>query len=68
MVEQLKQLVRDQLALMQAAAQVLEESRARVAALGDRLGGDLSVGERESSELLDTVSRILRYVSDKGYA
>lgn len=52
MVEQLKQLVRDQLALMQAAAQVLEESRARVAALGDRLGGDLSVGERESCEAL----------------
>lgn len=52
MVEQLKQLVRDQLALMQAAAQVLEESRARVAAMGDRLGGDLSIGERESCEAL----------------
>ena len=52
MVEQLKRLLRDQLALMQAAAQVLEESRARVAVLGDRLGGDLSVGERESCEAL----------------
>lgn len=37
---------------MKAAAQVLEESRSRVAALGDRLGEDLSVGERESCEAL----------------
>ena len=69
MVEQLKQLLRDQLALMQAAAQVLEESRARVADLGDRLGGALSVGERESCEALTSrfarlndflVQRVLR--------
>jgi len=68
-VEQLKQLLRDQLALMQAAAQVLEESRARVADLGDRLGGALSVGERESCEALTSrfarlndflVQRVLR--------
>lgn len=69
MVEQLKQLLRGQLALMQAAAQVLEESRARVADLGDRLGGPLSVGERESCEALTSrfarlndflVQRVLR--------
>ncbi len=69
MVEQLKQLLRRQLALMQAAAQVLEESRARVADLGDRLGGELSVGERESCEALTSrfarlndflVQRVLR--------
>jgi hypothetical protein len=68
-VEQLKQLLRGQLALMQAAAQVLEESRARVADLGDRLGGELSVGERESCEALTSrfarlndflVQRVLR--------
>jgi uncharacterized protein YutE (UPF0331/DUF86 family) len=68
-VEQLKQLLRRQLALMQAAAQVLEESRARVADLGDRLGGELSVGERESCEALTSrfarlndflVQRVLR--------
>lgn len=52
MVEQLTQLLRDHLALMQAAAQVLEESRGRVAELGDRLARPLSVGERESCEAL----------------
>jgi hypothetical protein len=52
MVEQLTRMLREQLALMQAAAQVLEESRVRVAALGKRLGGDLTVGERESCEAL----------------
>lgn len=31
---------------------MLEESRSRVADLGDRLGGELSVGERESCEAL----------------
>jgi len=51
-VEQLTRLFRDQLALMQAAARVLEESRERVAAIGDRLGSDLSIGERESCEAL----------------
>ena len=71
MVEQLKQLVRDQLALMQAAAQVLEESRARVAAhdylieSADRVLAESLVA---APELLDTVSRILCYVRDKGYA
>ncbi|MFM8292568.1 MAG: hypothetical protein ACKOC4_12845 [Planctomycetia bacterium] len=38
--------------MMQAAARVLEESRGRVAAFQSRLGGDLSVGERESCEAL----------------
>ncbi|MFM8413721.1 MAG: hypothetical protein ACKOCX_03255 [Planctomycetota bacterium] len=52
MVEHLNRLLRDQLSLMQAAAQVLEESRTRVAALGERLGGELSIGERESCEAL----------------
>lgn len=52
MVEQLTRLLREQLALMQAAAQVLEESRERVAVLGNRLGGALTVGERESCEAL----------------
>ncbi len=69
MVEQLKRILRDQLALMQAAARVLEESRARVADLGERLGGELSVGERESCEALTSrfarlndflVQRVLR--------
>jgi hypothetical protein len=68
-VEQLKRILRDQLALMQAAARVLEESRARVADLGERLGGELSVGERESCEALTSrfarlndflVQRVLR--------
>lgn len=52
MVERLNELLRDQLALMRAAARVLEESRGRVQAFRDRLGGELSVGERESCEAL----------------
>ena len=52
MVEQLKQLLRDQLALLHAAARVLEESRSRVASFAARSGGELSVGERESCEAL----------------
>lgn len=52
MVEHLNRLLSEQLSLMQAAAQVLEESRGRVAAFQSRLGGDLSVGERESCEAL----------------
>jgi hypothetical protein len=51
-VEQLKHLLRDQLSLLRAAALVLDESRSRVAAFADRLGGELSVGERESCEAL----------------
>lgn len=75
MVESLRQLLRDQLALMTAAARVLEESRERVAAIEPWLAGELSVGERESCEalaaapeLLDAAGRVLRYVADKGYA
>lgn len=52
MVEHLTQMLRAQLALMQAAAEVLEESRSRVAAIEHRLGGELTVGERESCEAL----------------
>lgn len=52
MVEQLKQALREQLALLHAAASVLEESRSRVASFADRLGDTLSVGERESCEAL----------------
>lgn len=52
MVEPLSRMLRDQLALMKAAAVVLEESRGRVAALGARLGRELTVGERESCEAL----------------
>jgi len=51
-VEHLTQMLRAQLALMQAAAEVLEESRSRVAAIEHRLGGELTVGERESCEAL----------------
>jgi len=51
-VEQLKQILREQLHLLRAAACVLEESRGRVASFADRLGGELSVGERESCEAL----------------
>jgi hypothetical protein len=51
-VEQLKQVLREQLALLQAATKVLEESRSRVASFADRLGGALTVGERESCEAL----------------
>ena len=52
MVEHLTQLLRDQLTLMRAAADVLEESRGRVADFADRLGSQLTVGERESCEAL----------------
>ncbi len=52
MVEHLKQLLTDQLALMWAAVQVLEESRSRVAALADRLDSALTISERESCEAL----------------
>ena len=52
MVESLTQLLVSQLRLMQAAVQVLEESRARVAGFADRLGAELAVGERESCEAL----------------
>lgn len=52
MVESLTQLLTSQLRLMQAAVQVLEESRARVAGFADRLGAELTVGERESCEAL----------------
>lgn len=52
MVEQLKHVLREQLSLLQAAAQVLDESRGRVAVFSNRLGGDLTVGERESCEAL----------------
>ena len=52
MVEHLKQLLRDQLSLLCAAARVLEESRSRVASFATRSGGELTVGERESCEAL----------------
>lgn len=52
MVEHLRQSLREQLALLQAAARVLEESRSRVAACAERFGGELTVGERESCEAL----------------
>jgi hypothetical protein len=51
-VEHLAQMLQSQLALMQAAAEVLDESRSRVAAFEQRLGGELTVGERESCEAL----------------
>jgi hypothetical protein len=37
---------------MKAASHVLEESRTRVAAVANRLGGELTVAERESCEAL----------------
>lgn len=52
MVEHLTRLLKDQLVLMRAAAQVLEESRSRVANFANRLGSELSVQERESCEAL----------------
>lgn len=52
MVERLNELLRDQLALMHAAAAVLEESRGRVEAFRDRLGHELSIDQRESCEAL----------------
>jgi hypothetical protein len=51
-VEQLKKVLREQLRLLQAAATVLEESRSRVASFAERLGGELSISERESCEAL----------------
>jgi len=51
-VEHLTRLLKDQLGLMQAAAQVLEESRSRVAVFANRLGSALTVEERESCEAL----------------
>ena len=52
MVEPLTDVLTGQLALMRAAVQVLDESRGRVAAFADRLGGELTIGERESCEAL----------------
>ena len=52
MVEAVKQMLQEQLALMQAAAEVLGESHDRVTAFAARLGGSLDVGERESCEAL----------------
>lgn len=52
MVEHLTDVLTGQLALMRAAVQVLDESRGRVAAFADRLGGELTIGERESCEAL----------------
>lgn len=52
MVEQLRQLLREQLSLLHAAARVLEESRSRVASFAERSDGELTVGERESCEAL----------------
>ena len=52
MVEHLTDLLTGQLSLMRAAVHVLDESRGRVAAFADRLGGELTIGERESCEAL----------------
>ena len=52
MVEHLTRLLQGQLVLMKAASHVLEESRTRVAAVANRLGGELTVAERESCEAL----------------
>ena len=52
MVEHLKALLTDQLALMRAAVQVLDESRSRVSAFADRLDSALTISERESCEAL----------------
>lgn len=52
MAEHLTRLLQGQLALMKAASHVLEESRTRVAAVANRLGGELTVAERESCEAL----------------
>jgi len=51
-VEHLTRLLQGQLVLMKAASHVLEESRTRVAAVANRLGGELTVAERESCEAL----------------
>ena len=52
MVEHLKKLLTDQIALMRAAVQVLDESRIRVSAFADRLDSELTISERESCEAL----------------
>ena len=52
MVEHLKKLLTDQIALMRAAVQVLDESRIRVSAFADRLDSELTMSERESCEAL----------------
>ena len=52
MVKHLTRLLAEHLRLMQAAAGVLGESHERVSIFTDRLGGELSVGERESCEAL----------------
>ena len=52
MVEHLKALLTDQLALMRAAVQVLDESRSRVSVFADRLDSPLTISERESCEAL----------------
>ena len=52
MVEHLIRLLAEQLRLMQAAAGVLRDSHERVSSFIDRLGSELSVGERESCEAL----------------
>lgn len=52
MVEQLKHVLREQLALLQAAVKLLDESHGRVAAFSNRLESELTVGERESCEAL----------------
>jgi len=45
-------MLREQLNLLRAAAVVLEESHGRVTSFAERLGGELTVGERESCEAL----------------
>ncbi len=52
MVEHLKKLLTDQIALMRAAVQVLDESRIRVSAFANRLEFELTMSERESCEAL----------------
>ncbi|PHY03290.1 MAG: hypothetical protein CK530_01920 [Planctomycetaceae bacterium] len=52
MVEHLKTLLTDQLALMRAAVQVLDESRSCVFTFADRLDSELTISERESCEAL----------------
>ena len=52
MVEHLKKLLTDQIALMRAAVQVLDESRIRVSAFANRLDSELTMSERESCEAL----------------
>jgi len=51
-VEHLKKLLTDQIALMRAAVQVLDESRIRVSVFANRLDSELTMSERESCEAL----------------